>query len=37
MAFVLQLQKIGVEVASRQESGQQGGSGEKVQRAVRGV
>lgn len=35
--FVSQLQKTGVEMASRQEPRQQGRGREKVQRAVRGV
>lgn len=37
MLFVSQLQKVGIEVASRQKPRQQGGSGEEVQRAVRGI
>lgn len=37
MVFVFQLQKIGTEMASRQEPWQQGWSRAKIQRAVRGV
>lgn len=37
MVFVSQLQKIGTEMASRQEPRQQGRGREEVQRAVGGI